>query len=113
MRLGPSWGCLGAILGPSLGRLGDILGLSGLLLGSPGLPLGPSWGFDAMWIRLGCDLGRPEAVLGPSLGDLGDILSPSWAPSWAPLGRLWGLIGVSCGPFGVGLGFLSRENEIQ
>ena len=85
----PSWGRLGAILGPSWAILGPSWGC----LGALGAVLGPSWGrLGPSWGRLGA-LG---AVLGPSWGRLGAVLGPSWGekssledrsgPAWGHLG---------------------------
>ena len=63
----PSWGRLGAILGPSWAILGPSWGC----LGALGPVLGPSWGrHGPSWGRLGAVLG----LSGPSWGHLGAVL---------------------------------------
>ena len=64
-HLEPSWGHLGAILGPSWGILGPSWGHLGAILGHLGAILGPSWG------HLGASWAHP----GPILGHLGPILA--------------------------------------
>ena len=86
--VGPSWW---GYLEPSWGHLGAILG-----------PLGGIWGYlGPSWSHLGAILGH----LGPSWGHLGALFEPSWGhlgPSWGYLGPSWGrfatILGATLGP---------------
>ena len=67
--------------------IGGVLGrLEGVLVGlSHWAPRRP---WAASWVRFG-------QLLGGS-GSVSSALGPSWAPSWGVLGRLGGILEVSC-----------------
>ena len=101
--MGPSWGRLGALLGPSWALLGT--------LGHSWGHLGPSWGLlgplGAILGPVGAILGPSSGPFGPSLGHLGAILGPTWAH----LGPNLGSLGSSLGPLGVMGGFLEPSAD--
>ena len=112
-RLGPSWGPLGAVLGPLglswgvpgavLGPLGDVLGASWGVLGALGAVLRLSWAtnvrkpnFDDSYTFLH-DFGGPRGVPEASWRRLG----ASWRrlrASWRPLERILGPLGCILEP---------------
>ena len=104
----PSWGHLGAVLGPSWGPLGPswaLLGPLGAILG----PLGASWGHPGVcWGHLGTIFGPLWSVFGPSRGHLGPNLGPLGS-SLGPLGVMGGFLEPSADHFGTAPA--SRQNR--
>ena len=93
MRLGsdlePSWGRLGAILGPSWALLGPSWGLLGLPGGGSQSGLGRMLERFEVKVPFECDLEATWSRLGAVLG-----------PAWGHLGSSRGRLGASLGALG-------------
>ena len=92
--LGPSWGCLGALLD----RLEGLLGRLEALLGGLGALLGASWAvlgaiLGASWAVLERQddekVRKPKASKNPKEINGFGLLGPSWEGSWGSLGTSW------------------------